>query len=206
MMETAQLSESCSLPGKLAGNPEGSLGLNISIVYEDAGSREWAGVICGRVGGFVSHEIIRPTWWRLADLAEPAVLAGAVSTAMRADVIVVALRAAEGLPLPFYVWVDCWLPHHAREGAALVALITMPDNPSPRLDRARNFLRAVAEQGHLDFLIQERKQPLEPAHPADQRPGSCIIASDFDCRAARQRVRVQQQRRTPSKRRSMAAT
>ena len=99
MMETARISESRPLAGQVPG-PEVSSGLNLSIVYEDAGSREWASDICRRVGQLVGQEIVRSTWWRLGDLSEPAVLAGAVSTAMRADIIVVALKAAEGLPLP----------------------------------------------------------------------------------------------------------
>jgi hypothetical protein len=88
-----------------------------------------------------------------------------VSTALRADVIVVAVRAADGLPLPFYVWVDAWLPHHPQGSAALVALIAMPDNPGARLDRARDYLQTVARRGRLDFLIEERKVTVDAGAP-----------------------------------------
>jgi hypothetical protein len=54
------------------------------------------------------------------------VLAGAVSKAMRADVIMVAIRATEGFPLPFYVWVGSWLPHRLRGKGELVALVAPP--------------------------------------------------------------------------------
>jgi len=154
----------------LAG-PGASYSLNMTVVYEDGWSREWAGRVCERVAELVSKEAARTTWWKISDLGEPAVLAGAVSTAIRADVIVVALCASDGLPLPFYVWVDSWLPHHPQGTAALVALITMPENPSARLDRARNYLRAVADQGRLDFMIEERKRPIELL-PAPKFPTS----------------------------------
>lgn len=132
--------------------------LNVTILYEDQTARDWAAEVCERVAGLVGNEIVRSRWWKLEDLSEPAVLAGAVSTALRADVIIVAVRAADGLPLPFYVWVDSWLPYVPRAKGALVALITMPCNPSPRLDRVRDYLSAVARQGRLDFMIEERTQ------------------------------------------------
>ncbi len=80
--------------------------------------------------------------------------------AMRADVLVIAIHAAEGLPLPFYVWTQAWLPHRAGSNVALIALITIPERPSLPLERAREYLRGVARQGRFDFLLEERK--LEP--------------------------------------------
>ena len=65
---------------------------------------------------------VSTTWWNLNELSQPAVLAGAVSKAMRADVIVVATRATEGFPLPFYIWVSSWLPHYLPGKGTLVAL------------------------------------------------------------------------------------
>jgi len=74
------------------------------------------------VGRLADTHAVRPTWWKLNNLFEPGVLAAAVSTAMRADIIVVAIRAEEGLPLPFYTWVNNWLPHRLQPGGVLVAL------------------------------------------------------------------------------------
>ncbi|HWW01097.1 MAG TPA: hypothetical protein VNZ64_15475 [Candidatus Acidoferrum sp.] len=139
--------------------------LNVTVVYEDPATRRWASEFCERVAGLVGQDTVRRTWWKIGELSEPAVLAGAVSTALRADVIVVAVRAAEGLPLPFYVWVDAWLPHHRQGAAALVALIAMPDNPGARLDRARDYLQTVARRGCLDFLIEERKVTVDACAP-----------------------------------------
>lgn len=135
--------------------------LSLTVLYEDDATRQWAGEVCARVADLVGNEALQASWWRLSDLNEPAVLAGAVSTTLRADVIVIAVRASEGFPLPFYVWVDSWLPYKAPNGAALVALITLPEPPTVQLDRARTYLRSVAQAGRLDFLLEERKLPEE---------------------------------------------
>jgi hypothetical protein len=129
----------------------------VTVVYEDEPTRQWAREVCERVAKLLGNEAVRGTWWKMSGLAEPAVLAGAVSMAMRADVLVVAIHAAEGLPLPFYVWTEAWLPHRAGVDVALVALITIPERPSLQLERAREYLRSVARQGRFDFLLEERK-------------------------------------------------
>src|SRR5262245_17129811 len=92
---------------------------NIMVVYQDEQTHNWATQLAtSQRNGHEEHY----TWWKIDDLSEPGVLAGAVSTAMRADVIVVAVLTGTGLPLPFYVWVDTWLPHrHLTEGK-LIAL------------------------------------------------------------------------------------
>ena len=141
------------------GGPES--GLNLVIVYEDTPTRQWAGEVCQRVANLVGAEAVRTTWWKLGELTEPAVLAGAVSTALRADVLVVAIHAAEALPLAFYVWVQSWLPHRSSRLAALVGLIALPRRPNLGWDHAQDYLRAVARESQLDFLLEERK--LTPA-------------------------------------------
>ncbi|MGH7967846.1 MAG: hypothetical protein ACREIC_03870 [Limisphaerales bacterium] len=165
-MNTSRALPAPAVWNRLAPRKEGSAGLNeqtlnVTVLYEDEPTRQWAAEVCERVAGVVGSEALRTIWWRLEDLSEPAVLAGAVSTTLRADVIIIAIRAAEGFPLPFYVWVDSWLPYHPQGGAALVALITLPDPPTVQLDRARVYLRAVARQGRLDFLLEERRLPAE---------------------------------------------
>ncbi len=149
--------------GAARAGARGGCPLEVTVVYEDSASWRWACQFCDRVVELVGRDAVRTAWWKLADLDEPAVLAGAVSTALRADVIIVAVRAAEGLPLSFYVWVDSWLPHHPPGAAALVALIAMPDNPGPQLDGASQYLRTVARQGRMDFHIEERKLGAEAA-------------------------------------------
>jgi hypothetical protein len=138
--------------------PEGNGGLNLMVVYEDAATRRWAGEFCQRVPKRTGREAVRSTWWRLGELKEPAVLAGAVSKAIRADVILVATRAFEVFPLPFYVWVSSWLPHRYHEPGVLVALVARPASLASRSSQAPHFqyLRSVAREGRLAFMVEER--------------------------------------------------
>jgi hypothetical protein len=131
--------------------------LNLTVVYEDSPTRQWALEVHETVTKLAGPESVRATWWKVSNLRLPGVLAGAVSTAMRADVIVVSIRAVEGLPLPFYVWVKGWLPHRLTPTGALVLLLPAPQEPGSRSSRVAEFLRETARQGRLDFLVREQQ-------------------------------------------------
>src|SRR5258707_1912336 len=105
--------------GRNNGKAGGRHILNAVLVYEDAATRQWAREVFERVKREAGHENARATWWKIGDLNEPAVLAGAASMAMRADVVVLAIRRREGMPLPFYVWVNSWLPHRLQRTGPL---------------------------------------------------------------------------------------
>ena len=139
-----------------ARSAEAKYVLNVVVVYEDSLTRQWAMGVYERVAKVAGHEGVQTTWWQISDLCEPGVLAGAVSTTLRADVVVVAIRAVDGLPLPFYVWVKEWLPHRIPSTGALVALLPAPGKSDSRLGRVGQYLREVAAQGRMDFLSEER--------------------------------------------------
>jgi hypothetical protein len=134
--------------------------LNLVFVYEDSQTRKWAREIFEDVNP-TPRGSARATWWKLSDLNEAGVLAGAVSTAMRADIVVVSTRAAESLPLPFYVWVESWLPHRHSTVGALLALLGVPRPPSPPAGRVREYLRALAQQSRMEFVLEECELPAE---------------------------------------------
>jgi hypothetical protein len=131
--------------------------LNVVVVYEDAATHEWGREVLGRVRNLAGEESVYCTWWNVADFSEPAVLAGAVSTAIRADVIVAAVREAEQMRLPFYVWVESWLPNRAARAGALVALIGQGDEEGGQPDKTSSYFQAIAREGRLDCLIERRK-------------------------------------------------
>lgn len=138
------------------GLPGAGYALNVALVYEDALTWKWAKNIFDHVETVVGPNVIHGTWWNLSDLSHPGVLAGAVSQAMRADLVVVAHTATEGLPLPFYIWVNSWLPHHLPGGSALVALLGAVARPNAESGRVREYLRSVARQGRMQFLLAEQ--------------------------------------------------
>ncbi len=148
--------------------------VNMTVVYQDAHTRSWAQEVSDRVTKVTGKDWIRATWWKISDLVEPGVLAGAVSTAMRAQLIVVAIDAAEGLPLPFHVWVDTWLPHRPHGAGCLFALIGRSEPGTHAPQRVREYLREVARMGGFEFLLEERRLPMTPAAPARVRSRTSV--------------------------------
>ena len=144
--------------------------LNIVTLYDDAETREWARTAYERVARLAGKHPLRPAWWKLNNLFEPGVLAAAVSTAMRADVIIVAMRSEEGLPLPFYAWVNNWLPHRLQQDGALLAFVGKAKARTSRSGRIGTYLKTVADQGRLRFFLIENKlqAPTPAANGADR--------------------------------------
>jgi hypothetical protein len=141
---------------------EASKVTNVMVVYQDAHTRKWAtNFYPGKVRGCAE---VKCTWWNLNDLSEPGVLAGAVSTAIRADVIVVAVLTGTGLPLPFYVWVDSWLPHRKLTEGKLIALVGLAKERKKQDDSGRTYLREMARQGHLNLIEKDCRLPAQSAH------------------------------------------
>src|SRR5271170_7930211 len=123
--------------------------LKIALLYQDSETRKWAREVSERVAKTAGPETVQATWWNISELCEPGVLAAAVSTAMRADVIVIARDAAQRVSYPFYVWVESWLPHRHEAAGALVALIGSSAPAKARTEQACEYLRAMARAAHL---------------------------------------------------------
>jgi hypothetical protein len=135
--------------------PAAEYALNISIVYDGAETRKWAGDVYRRVEAAIGIDSTRATWWNVSDLAEPGVLAGAVSTAIRADMILIAVQGSEGLPLPFYFWINSWMPHRVSAAGALVALLGSPFPRNAESGRLQKFLRTVSRRARMELLVSE---------------------------------------------------
>ena len=163
MKQTSVLERDAARDRVTRGPEPEDYALNLTVVYHDARTQAWAREVYDRVTKLAGREWVRATWWKISDLVEPGVLAGAVSTAMRAEVVVVAIDAAEGLPFPFHVWVDAWLPHRGRGVGCLFALIGGSEPASGASHRVREYLREVARMGGFEFLLEERRLPEQPS-------------------------------------------
>ena len=134
--------------------------LKVLVVYEDTVSEVWAAQFCHRATRAIGPEGLNLSLWRMGSLTQPDLLPRAVQAAAQADVLVVALRGADELPLDLCVWIDVWLPRRYRQPGVLVALIDRPEQSCFSFSRTEEYLRAVARKGSLDFMPQERKMPL----------------------------------------------
>jgi hypothetical protein len=134
--------------------------LRLCVLYQDDQTRQWAQEVHTLARKLVGKNSLSPTWWNIQVLNEPAVLAGAVSTAMHSDIVVIAMHGEAALPLAFYYWADAWLPHRYQQPGALLALLGLPEQPRGKPERIREYLRTLAHRGGLDFMSDERRLPV----------------------------------------------
>jgi len=145
-----------SLEKLVTGLPASECAMEITVVYDEAQTHAWAVEVYQKMQRILGAQAVRGTWWNVADLAEPGVLAGAVSKAIRSDLVVVAVSCSEGLPLPFYFWVNAWLPHRGNGLGALVALLAAPVHKTSQSGRLKRYLQSVARRARMDWIVGER--------------------------------------------------
>ena len=134
--------------------------LNITGVYQDNVTRDWAMQTCRQATQLAAVERVQNKLYHAHSLSDPKILLEAVRATLRADVIVVSVYAAEELPLDLYVWFDAWLPRRRSRTGVLVALIAVAEPRGSQSVRTHEYLQAVARRGELDFMPQECKPPL----------------------------------------------
>ena len=142
-------------PGRQATQPNPARTLNVSLIYQDALTRQWAEEERERAAEVVGRGAIRCTEWRVDDLVEPTTFSQGAAALARSQVIVVALHESEPLPAAFYRWVNVWLQQRAGLPGALVALLVRSGESQSGAEEKRNYLCAIAHQGGLAFLTQE---------------------------------------------------
>ena len=69
----------------VAGVSGAKRGPRIAFVYQDEEARSWAREISQRITKLAGEEGVQASWWKIGDLTAPGILAGAVSSALRAD-------------------------------------------------------------------------------------------------------------------------
>ncbi len=165
MKLTAAARENASLEKLIGQAREDGRVPRIMFLYQDQQSRIWGRELYERVCKSGDNKEVKATWWRTSDLVAPGVMAGAVSVAMRADIIVVAASETEDVPVPFYVWVQQWFPHRLKRTGTLVALLGTDRRSASQASRVEQYLRRVSHQGRLGFVQQARKA--RPINGAD---------------------------------------
>jgi hypothetical protein len=80
--------------------------------------------------------------------------AAAARDAAKADMVIVATREDEQLPLPMQEWMDEWAANRSTDEGALVAILNHSTR-TPRGGGVRDRLANVARQAHMDFFSSE---------------------------------------------------
>ena len=135
--------------------------LNVAMVYQDALTRKWATEVCDQVTRLAGKNAVHCSQWEISRLNDLCVLKDAILMTVVADVILVSIYDAEELPKDFRAWMDAWLARRYLPTGALIALISAPGELSAQTKKpARDYLRAIARRGRLDFLLRERRLPV----------------------------------------------
>jgi hypothetical protein len=151
--------------------------LNIAGIYQDIVTRDWAIQICQQATQSARVGHVQNSWFNVSSLSDPGILENAVGAALRADVIVVSIYAADELPIELSVWFDVWLPRRPARVSALTALIGVTDSLDSESLRTIKSLEAVARKGQLDFIPQERQRPVASlAAPTGQPASTTALA------------------------------
>jgi hypothetical protein len=150
-----------------SASPDSPRGLSVMSLYQDETTQKRASATCQAV--INGTPLTRKTAWKLSDLSQSGVLAGAVHMAMRADVIVVSLTSGGGLPLPFYVWMNMWLPYRQVAGGKLILLLGNSNGDFS--NHVVEYLHEAARQANLQFEahLVTRSRPGDKA-AANSRP------------------------------------
>jgi hypothetical protein len=147
----------------LQGHPGSrSYHLHIGVVYQDEMTRQWAQHAVARAAAVAGKDHADCEWWDMHQLSNPAVGSAAFYGIELADIIIIAIRAADRLPVAFYAWVSSGLTHRSQRDGLLVALLAAPKGPCPALGALCCYLETAARTHHLDFLCSDQ----EPATPA----------------------------------------
>jgi hypothetical protein len=189
MKSNAAIEQLGALDKVIASLPAPAGALNPVYLYEDAQTRNWVRGVHERLERLAGGGV-RATWWRLGDFSQAGVLAGAVSTTIRAGLVVVALRGSEGLPLPFYVWVNSWLPHRVPGTSALISLLEQSGKASFYAQQVRAHLKAVAVRGGMKSIMADVPGQAKAPVPAEVAAMPAIFRTETGADARRQSTRV----------------
>lgn len=130
-------------------------GLNAMAVYQDDQARERIMEFRDCVSRSIGRQSLHLRLWSFRELSETENFQEAVVAAVAADVVIVSIRATEKLPARFCGWIDSCVPRRCRRDGALIALVDVTGLDSAASEHAREYLRSVACEAHLEFLLRE---------------------------------------------------
>ena len=123
--------------------------LQISVVYQDEMARQWASRAVEEAAAVVGGDSVSCSWWDMHKLTNRAIGAEAFSGGHAADIIIVAVRAADRLPVGFYIWLSSFLEQRFCRDGLLVALVDGTRSIGAAL---QHCLETLARKCTLDFL------------------------------------------------------
>jgi hypothetical protein len=135
--------------------PRGIPVFSVVIAYEDFATGNEAKRACDFVSAsFTHHWRVLSQMWKF-DLLEVAELRElAAQDAALADLIIVACHHDHELPAGVKAWIETWRAYKA-EAVGLIGLFDCPPGQAKDGRATQNYLKHVAQQSHMQFLIAQ---------------------------------------------------
>lgn len=130
--------------------------LSVAIVHQDRDGYNWAQELCHRVQEAIGQYVAHVRAWSMESLGSVDSWCQSVEAGSAADLIFVTAQADRNVPLDVCFWLDALLPQRAGRPGALVGLVSIHERDGFRPFHVQEYLRGIAEAGHLDFFLQER--------------------------------------------------
>ncbi len=128
------------------------------VAYEGTPSHDRARQLCERLlnrfWGDIDFEF---SWWSFDFLRDSTMANAAAQAAAEAPLLIFSLHTSAEFPSSVRTWIEASFNQREPERGALAVLMEIPDlqNAAPKLA----YLRRMAEQAHLDFLLQGLSEP-----------------------------------------------
>lgn len=145
-----------------AAAPDKRSALDVVAVYRDVQDRDRVRELCDRIARSIGRRSFRRRFWSFEDLNEPGLFQEAVRAATDADAMIVSLPAGEKLPPCFCAWIDAWRARRRPPDGTMIALVDVTGRNGAASEHVQKYLRGVALEARLEFLLQEPRRPLSP--------------------------------------------
>jgi len=127
---------------------------------EDTSTENWIEAFCLSVTRQLGDrcQVIKQSWL-LSELRTPHLRAIAAADAAGADIVIVALHAAEHVPPEVKSWIDLWI---AKRGAKPTTLLALFDPPYRGVSTGmQTYLQQVAKTARIEFMVESEDGPSE---------------------------------------------
>ena len=136
--------------------------MRMVVAYQDE--------FCHTLGVLLSDTVVKPnatdlemehSWYEFGSLDNASTYQEALGAAVRADLIVLAIRADLDWPPVLGFWIEAWLAKRHGAPGALIALIAKSERHAQsaplacRLWEVTDYFQEIAERGSLDYFQQE---------------------------------------------------
>lgn len=133
--------------------PGGRTSIRLLVCYDNAEGRLRAARALRRLGQKVGAWLdLRAGWSSLEFLTHPDGIRGLTDQLTRADILLISVSAALGLPLAVRAWLETALQPGGERRTALLALLERGRSSHSRCSATHWFLREVARRAGIDFL------------------------------------------------------